>query len=139
MSTNSECSNLCCPNYNVVGAGAPNVSGNNMAPQYRVTAGQYEILTHRVDPVRAGFMDRTPVQLSPGEMGSCGYNSIVSAYGRNANCCSTPDRHLDLRPGVTVTTRTNVRNRSTNECKSCKSCKSCNLANRPIQHDFLFH
>ena len=93
MSTNSECSNLCCPNYNVVGAGAPNVSGNNMAPQYRVTAGQYEILTHRVDPVRAGFMDRTPVQLSPGEMGSCGYNSIVSAYGRNANCCSTIQTH----------------------------------------------
>jgi hypothetical protein len=99
MSTNSECSNLCCPNYNVVGAGAPNVSGNNMAPQYRVTAGQYEILTHRVDPVRAGFMDRTPVQLSPGEMGSCGYNSIVSAYGRNANCCSTPYKPMGCCPG----------------------------------------
>ena len=137
MSTNSECSNLCCPNYNVVGAGAPNVSGNNMAPQYRVTAGQYEILTHRVDPVRAGFMDRTPVQLSPGEMGSCGYNSIVSAYGRNANCCSTPYKPMGCCPGTWIFVLGLLS--QPEQTSETDQPTNVNLANRPIQHDFLFH
>jgi len=80
MSTNSECSNLCCPNYDVVAAGSLK-AGNNMAPLYRVTAGQYETLTHRVDPMSSAFTTRDPVQLSPGEMGSCGYNSIFQQLG----------------------------------------------------------
>lgn len=98
MSTNSECSNLCCPNYDVVAAGSLK-AGNNMAPLYRVTAGQYETLTHRVDPMSSAFTTRDPVQLSPGEMGSCGYNSIVSAYGRQANCCTTPYAPQGCCPG----------------------------------------
>ena len=55
---------------------------------------------------------------------------IVAALHTNP-WAAAPDRHLDLRPGVTVTTRTNVRNRSTNECKSCKSCKSCESCKSP--------
>jgi hypothetical protein len=78
---NHDCVN-CSPAYGVVQNGRA-TQGNNMAPQYKVLAGQYERLTHHLDPLSGKPFS------SPAIIGNCGYTSITSAYGANAQCCQT--------------------------------------------------
>ncbi len=97
MSSYSECTNVCTPNYDAVQAGQLRM-GNNMAPQVPVLAGQYERLTHQYDPLFWGLDRKQSSAMAPQLMGAAGYTSITNAYGTNANCCATPYRPMGCCP-----------------------------------------